>query len=1043
MRPASAAQRRLCAIDELAVDGRGHAVSVAWALDGDLDTARLRRALRACVDRHEILRSRFVVDAELLVCVEPEAELELELVDLSSVTAGADDAGVSELALRSVAEAAARPLPRDVAPLVRVRLLRLSTTRHVLVLTAHRAVADACGLARLTADLFTGAADGPAIDPRSESGPQDDVLAYWRRRFADARAAELRTDRPRPPAQSYRGATHRLSLGADLARRLRLLGRQHGVELPTVLLAGLMAVPGNCPGGSDAFVGWQATRPGFGPPPNTVVLRGDLRGALRWRDLVVRVAAELAAARAHEVAFEELVGLLQATDDPSRHPICQVGFEAVPGLAGVPDGIRVRWIPMDDPVAVFDLRWTVYDDADDVPCAVQYATDLWHPTTVERIGQAWLQVLLAMAAEPDGLVDDLCLLSPAERVRLDQWNDTVRALPEPCTVDGLVHGWARRTPDRVALTDPTAHWTYADLDRRADQVARALVEAGVGVESRVGIHLRRGADLVVSMLGVLKAGGSYLVLDPAHPAERLSFMVRDGGVAAVLTGDDVPAWLPATGVTMIALASTAGRDGAELPARSSPDAVAAVMYTSGSTGRPKGVGVEHRGMVRLVTETDYVAIGSDDVFVHLGDPSFDITIFEVWGALCNGARVAVLPGGEPLGPEEVRAVLRELRPTILALTGTLFNRVVDLDPGAFRDLRYLFVVGEVMDPGRSRRVLREGPPGHLVNGYGPTENTTFSTCYLVDDLPERAASVPIGSAITNTTLHVVDPRLRPVPIGFPGELYVGGAGLARGYLGRPELTAERFVPDPFTAVPGQRLYRTGDLVRWRTDGALEFLGRVDHQVKVRGYRIETGEIEAALLATDAIRECFVGLVEVSGDNRLVAYVVSRDGRGIRVPDLVAELRRRLPAFMLPNHFVALDRLPTTASGKLDVHALPGVPASLPVSDVDRTAPRTPLEQTVWEIWADVLEVREFGVHDNFFLLGGHSLLAIVVVSEVGNRLGVDVPARVIFESRTIAGLAVEIERRRTARLPDEVDGLVQRIEELSRQGHSSGAEGNM
>jgi amino acid adenylation domain-containing protein len=860
------------------------------------------------------------------------------------------------------------------------------------------------------------------------------AATHWRETLGDATAVDLWTDLPRPPVQSGRGGTHRLRLGAELATRLRGLGaknqrdrgtdqeNQHDqhveTDLPTVLLAGLLTLLGRYQGRADALVAVTAGR------TNPIVVRAELAGPLRPRELVARVAAGTSAARTHEVPFPQLVDLLGGIEDPSRHPICQVGFEAVSGAL------------QDDPVTVFDLQWVVHDDGGDVPCAVRYATDLWRPATVERLAQAWVQVLSAMATDPDGPLDELDLVTPAERARIEQWNDTVRPLPGPGTVDGLVQDWARRTPSRIAVTEGTATLTYAELDDRAARVAGALVEAGVGPDSQVGLYLPRGADLVVSMLGVLKAGGSYLVLDPAHPAERLAFMVRDCRVTAALTGADVPPWLSAAGVPVIALGSTAERSVTRTPAAGSlPGSLAAVMYTSGSTGRPKGVGIEHRGMVRLSTGTDYVTIGPDDLLVHLGDPSFDITIFEVWGALCNGARVEVLPGELQLGPEEVLGLLGELRPSILALTSTLFNRVVDLDPAAFGGLRYLFVVGEVMDPDRTRRVLRKGPPGHLINGYGPTENTTFSTCYPITALPERGA-VPIGPAIANTTLHVVDQRMRQVPIGFPGELYVGGAGLARGYVDRPALTADRFVPDPFGAVPGQRLYRTGDLVRWRADGALDFLGRIDDQVKVRGYRIETGEIEAALRATGALHECAVRLVQVGGDNRLVAYLVARDADRLSVDDLTADLSRRLPAFMLPNHFIALDRLPTTASGKLDVRALPGVPASLPVSRADRVAPRDPLEQQVWEIWAGILEVREFGVHDNFFLLGGHSLLAIVVVTEIGRRLGVDVPARAIFETRTVAGLAAAIEQRRrdgAGSPPAEVDDLVRYIEHMSRQ----------
>ncbi|MFF3767586.1 amino acid adenylation domain-containing protein [Streptomyces sp. NPDC001922] len=679
----------------------------------------------------------------------------------------------------------------------------------------------------------------------------------------------------------------------------------------------------------------------------------------------------------------------------------------------------------------------------------RYATDLWQPESVARMAEAWHTLLTAMAAEPDRRTGDVPLLSPGDRARIEGWNATERDLPAPATVDGLFRLRAARAPDSPALIDRTGRWTYAELDRRSTRIARALIAAGVRPDTPVGLFLERSADLVAGMLGVLKAGGAHHVLDPGHPEERLRFLTQDVRSGAVLTRGDPPGWLRASGVPVVRLADTETYGTEPLEPRSDPDSLVCVVHTSGSTGPPKGVGVPHRAVVRLVTRTDYVSIRPDDTVLHLGDPAFDITAFEVWGALCNGARVAVLPGDEPLGPEEVVAALRDFEPSVMSLTGTLFNRVVDIDPTVFAGLRDLFVVGEVMDPHRTRRVLRSGgPPDRLHNGYGPSENTTFSTTHRADLLPDDAPAVPIGSAITNTTLHVLDPELRPVPPGVTGELYVGGAGLARGYLGRPGATAERFLPDPFAARPGSRMYRTGDLVRRRPDGTLDFLGRADQQMKIRGYRIEPGEIEAALLDDPDVRECTVRPVEVGDDRRLAAYLVPAPGRTPSTARLLGRLRRSLPPQSLPNHVVLLDALPTTSSGKLDVRALPPVGAGAePLGEAGPVPPGSALERELWTLWAEVLDVRGFGVHDSFFLIGGHSLLASGLMTAVRERFGVALPLRTLFDTPTIAGLAAEIERSRwTGRgtpteEQNELDDLVAELERRSDARSTGGRAG--
>ncbi|TDD01517.1 amino acid adenylation domain-containing protein [Nonomuraea deserti] len=598
------------------------------------------------------------------------------------------------------------------------------------------------------------------------------------------------------------------------------------------------------------------------------------------------------------------------------------------------------------------------------------------------------------------------------------------------SVDGLFRHWAARTPDAIAMRFHDRVWTYARLDAESDRLAAALAEVGVGRDAVVGLHGRRGASLVIAMLAVLKAGGAYLVLDPAYPDERLRLMVTDTRVAAVVSDRVDPGW--AAGMPVVPYAA---RGAEAVPTHGShPEGLAAVMFTSGSTGRPKAVGVPHGAILRLIVAPDFVDITPADVQLHLGDPSFDITTLEVWGALCNGAQVVVLPADPPAGPEEVIAALREHRPSLVSLTASLFNRTFDRDAGVFAELRYLFVVGEPMDPVRTRALLRGRPPAHLVNGYGPTENTTFSTCHDVTALADDAVRVPVGVAVNGTSLVVLDPDMSPVPVGEVGELWVGGTGLARGYLGDPALTADRFVPDPF-GTHGGRLYRTGDLVRELPDGALDVLGRIDQQVKIRGYRVEPGEIEGAVRTTPDVADCVVLATPVGEDLRLVAYVEPRSGHTVDVAGLLAGLRARLPRHLIPNHIVVLESFPLTGSGKIDRNAFPGIEAGSRATAGERVPPRTTIEADLWRIWSEALLIGDFGVHDDFFSLGGHSLLATGIALEIRERFGIELPVRTVFERPTVARLAERVAEARRA-TTDRLDDIVDAVEALARRQDS-------
>ncbi len=1047
----SFAQERLWVTDQVGLGGGVHHLTFAAELDGPLDVGALRSALDTIAARHETLRTCLAVhDGTLHQVIVPDVRIPL------TITGPVPPEDVPRL----LAEEAARPFALDRPPLLRVVLLPITEHRHVLLVVVHHIAADAWSrpvLVRELAAAYTAACAGrPAELPDLplqyadhaawqrdllDRGAFDPGLAYWRERLSGALELALLPDHRRPARRSHRGAALVFDLDPELADRVRRLAANHGVSTFMVLLTGFLVVLARWTAQTDLVVGTavanrrrRETHGLIGFFVNLLALRVDLAGATRFRDCLDRTARACREAYDHqEVPFERLVDELAPDRDLSRHPLFQVVFQLVDatGAELALDGLEARQLPVDDATAPFDLLCTVFDRGGALTAELRYATDLWEPESVDRLRAAWLTALAAIESDVDGEVDGFIRLSATDREFLVGANGTERALPEPATVAHLVRGQLAHRADRTALTDHTGEWTYARLVARADRLAGALRSAGVGTDEPVGILMHRSAALVTAMLGVLTAGGGYVVLDPAYPPARLALMVHDLDLRAVVCAGDPPAWLRDTGVPTVLL--DAEGDVGE-PDTGHPDGLVTVVLTSGSTGRPKGVAVPNRAVVRLVSATDYVDLGPDDVLVHLGDPSFDITTFEVWGALCNGARVHVLPGEEPLGPDEVLAVLRDVRPTVLCLTATLFNQVVSTDPTAFAALRHLFVVGEVMDPERTRTVLERGAPGVLHNGYGPTENTTFSACHRIDDLPADALSVPIGTPIANTTAYVLDEGMRLVPVGVPGELYVGGTGLARGYVNRPGPTAERFVPDPFGSAGG-RLYRTGDLVRWNHAGVLEFLGRRDHQVKLRGHRIEPGEVESALRGCAGVHDCAVRLVDVDGDQRLVGYVVPVAGHPLDAAVLLAELRSTLPPFLVPNHLVEVAALPTTTSGKLDATRLPGVGKSLPVPGPEAHAPRTSTERELWRIWARALRVEHFGVHDDFFVLGGHSLLATVVVTAVRDRFAVDLPLRGVFDAPTVAALAAEVDARRNRRAgPDGLDELVTELKRLGTRG---------
>jgi amino acid adenylation domain-containing protein len=1069
--PLSSAQERLWFLDRLQPGSAFYNIPVALRLSGALDVRAMERALGDVVRRHEALRTTFGErDGAPVQTIAPFRGFVLPVEDLSALDADAREAQ----AARRAADDAASPFELATGPLLRASLLRLDADEHVLLLNFHHVISDGWSTGvffRELSALYAAHRDGtdaPLPDlpiqyadyaawerGRLRGGALERQLEYWRERLADAPALlELPADHPRPAVQSYRGGRERGELFGALVDRLAALARGEGATLYMVLLAAFQVLLGKYAATDDVVVGSPIagrTRPEteglIGFFVNTLALRTDLSGDPDFRELLRRARAVTLGAYEHpDVPFERLVEELRPERSLGHSPLVQVMFalqDADPWEGGLP-GLRVHPLDTETRTTKLDLVLQLIPTAaGGLRAELEYAADLFDAGTARRMLIHLTRVLEQAAAHPDRPLSAIDLLGEAESHRmLVEWNGTEETYPASA-IHSLFAEQAARTPDAVALVFSGESLTYAELRARANRLANHLARLGVGPEVRVGIHLERGAEMIVALLAVLAADGAYVPLDPAYPAERLAFMVEDAGIAVLLTQESLRGALPARDrVRIVSVDGDRARIAAEsedAPASvAGPGSLAYVVYTSGSTGTPKGVAVEHRAVVRLVRGADYVQVTPADHVAQASSVSFDAATFEVWGALLNGAALIGIARDDALEPAALARAWDAHGVTTTFLTTALFNQVARERPEAFASLRHVLFGGEAADPDAVRRVLAAGGPERLLNCYGPTENTTFSTWHRVTDVPADAATVPIGRTIAHSSAVVLDAALRPVPIGVPGELCVGGAGVARGYLGRPALTAERFVPDPF-GEPGARLYRTGDRVRWRevrecesakvrkyygddtapeTDvadarthsrtHALEFLGRADEQVKIRGFRIEPGEIEAALRGHADVRACVVVAREdVPGERRLVAYVVGEAD----ADDLRAHLRRTLPEHMVPSAFVSIDAVPLTRNGKVDRAALPAPDFA---ADERRIAPRTPVEAVLAELWASLLGLDAVGVEDDFFDLGGHSLLATRVVSRVREVFGVEATVRLLFEAPTVAALARRVEALRGA-----------------------------
>ncbi|HEX7334998.1 MAG TPA: amino acid adenylation domain-containing protein [Pyrinomonadaceae bacterium] len=987
------------------------------------DAAALKAALQQTIDLHPVLRTSFNLSdfSEPLQLVHEKFAVPLRIGDLR----GLSPAEQEEYLAQWLVEEKRHRFDWRQGPPLRFQIERRSQESIQFSFSFHHAILDGWSLATMLTELFD-VYSGRQTDESAVGASFRDFVAaeraivnseaaqhYWATQLSES--PDSRLPRLGQSAGPSGVACHRIAISPELSFALKELARTAGVPLKSVLLAAHLRALSVLTGSNDVLTGIAShgrpeTADGervLGLFLNTLPFRRRLAGGT-WLELV----QETFAAERELLPFRRYPMARMQQDLGNDAPLFEVLFNFVhfhvyEKLQHV-SGLEVLGFN-----GVADTNFTLAVDFSLELAGSQISLELNYDAAelseqIEAISGYYERTLVAMTTNPHERYDLCQLLSEAElRRQLEDWNHRTSSFPHTHCIHQLFAEQVAANPEAVALEFGEQRLTYAQLNDRANQLAGYLVARGAGTESVVGIAMERSPDMIVSLLGVLKTGGAYLPLDPDYPQERLAFMLEDAAVRVVLTHRALCHHLPQTEADVICLDEawteiTAGSK--EDPERSvSGDSLAYITYTSGSTGQPKGVQIPHRGVVRLVKENDFAHLGADEACLQFAPLAFDASTFEIWGMLLNGGRLVIMPPG-PSTLTELGQTLRTHRVTVLWLTAGLFNLMVDEQLDALRGLRQLLAGGDALSVSHVERFLREAPGCKLINGYGPTENTTFTCCYSMNTATRFGNSVPIGRPIANTQVYILDENLRPVATGARGELYTGGDGLARGYLNHPELTAERFVPHPFSSQPGARLYRTGDWARYLLNGDIEFLGRVDNQAKVRGFRIEPGEIEAVLRGHQQVREAVVLLKEADGDKHLVAYVASDAQTG----ELREYLKKRLPDYMVPSFFVHLNEIPLTANGKIDRRALPE-PESFFAVAAEYEAPRTPAEELLSSLWASVLRVSRVGIKDNFFDLGGHSLLAIQLNSRIRDAFGVELPLSELFESRTLAELAQAID----------------------------------
>ncbi|MCI0546230.1 MAG: amino acid adenylation domain-containing protein [Candidatus Rokubacteria bacterium] len=1030
--PLSSAQERLWFLAALNPESAVYNLPAAFRLTGPLDENALSQSLTEIVRRHEVLRTSFPSrDGQPSQSIAPSRDVPVHVVNLQGMPDAAEEA-------RRLADAEVRrPFDLVEGPLLRFTLIRLGEAEVILLLVLHHIISDGWSFNVLFRELGTlygaFAAGRPSPLPELpiqyadfaewqrralEGETLEAQLAYWRRHLAGRLPVlDLPSDRPRPAVETYRGATHVVTVPASLSRALKALGLREGVTLFMTLLAAWKTLLHRYTDLDDVLVGSPAANRSrseiegsIGLFVNTLVLRTDLSGNPPFREVLERVRETALRAYANpDVPFDRLVEALHPERDLSRNPLFQVMFilqnASMTHLLELP-GLTLEPLAVETGTSKFDLTLSLTETEPALQGTLEFNTALFDSATMGRLWSHFLTLLEGIAADPGERLWSLPVLPAAERHQIVVgWNRTAAPYARDRCLHQLLEEQAERTPDAVAVSDEDATLTYRELHRRADGLAHALRGLGVGPDVLVGICVERSIEMVVGLLGILKAGGAYVPLDPAYPSARLAFMLEDARIPVLVTQKPLLERLPPHTAHVLCLdteweALPSGQPG--LPSRGlTPDHLAYVIYTSGSTGQPKGVLVPHRAVVNfLEAMRDRPGLTARSTLLAVTTLSFDIAALELYLPLLVGGRVALASRATAMDGALLATRLAETGATAMQATPATWRMLLDAGWSGHPSLDIL-CGGESLPSELAAELLARG--ASLWNLYGPTETTIWSTIHRVTG-EER--TIPVGRPIANTECYVLDREGQPAPVGVPGELHIGGVGVARGYWNRPELTTERFVPSPFGASTGARLYKTGDLVRYLPDGTIEHLGRLDQQVKVRGFRIELGEIEHALAQHPGVRQAVVVAREdAPGDRRLVAYVMAAAAAAPSVAEMQEHLLAILPPYMVPGIFVMVDALPLTPNGKVDRRALP---APEPVASADgppRVGPRDMLELELTHVWQKLLAAASVGVRDNFFALGGHSLLAARLFAEIGKLTGRQLPLALIFQFPTVEGLA--------------------------------------
>jgi amino acid adenylation domain-containing protein len=1032
--PLSFAQQRLWFFDQLQPKSAMYNMPFPVRLTGYLDVEAMRRTLSEVVRRHEVLRTTFVsVDGEPVQVINPAEQIELPVVDLSELSEDKREAETNRLA----AEEARRPFDLKQSPLLRVGLIKIKEDEHVVLLTLHHISSDAWSMGVMVKEIVAlyGAFRDGRPSPLPELAVQyadyavwqrqwlegevlDAQMSYWREHLTGAPVVlELPTDRPRPSMQTNKGSQLPLMLPEKLVESVKALGRREGVTPFMTLLAAWQLLLSRYSGQDDVVVGTPIanrhraeTEPLIGFFVNTLALRARVEGRMSFRELLRQVREVCLGAYAHQdLPFEKLVEELQPERSLSHTPLFQVMFalqNTATGSGRTPElpGLGVKPLRSGNNNAVFDLTLNLSEMKGRVTGSLNYNVNLFDESTVRRMADHFERLLEVSVANPDAELRTLPMLTDAERqTLLDEWSTAKAEYPSGFCVHHLFERQVERAPEATAAAFGEEEVSYRELNERANQVAHYLRSLGVGQESLVGLLMERSVEMLVGLLGVLKAGGAYVPLDAQHPTERLQYMMEDAGVMLLLTQQRLLESAPQTGAKEVCIDADWGaisQQSTENPENlTTPDSLAYVIYTSGSTGTPKGVMAVHRGVCNLVeAQRRTFGVNPESRVLQFSAFGFDASVWEIFMALYAGGTLYLAPKHALLPGQPLAAILRRYAIDIVTLPPSALSA---MPPDGFPDLQTLIVAGEACPV----NLVEQWAKGRrFFNAYGPTETTV---CATIAECVSDGRTPPIGRPLANAEVYILDGELNVVPVGVTGELYVGGLGLTRGYLKRAGLTAERFIPNPYSSAPGARLYRTGDLARYLPDGQIDFLGRNDYQVKLRGYRIELGEVEEVLSKHPSVREAAVLLREDQpGNKRLVAYLTAAAEQppGLATGELRGFLQERLPDYMVPTTFVPLDEFPRTTSGKIDRRALPVPERGGGAAGEAFVAPRDLLEMKLAHIWEEILDVKSVGVRDNFFELGGHSLLATRLMSRIEEDFGKQLPLTTLFRSPTIEHL---------------------------------------